>query len=147
MKFTFFKDAMNFAKTHSVKNGVTTRIYRIDDSWEVETNNFAVASSVSIKGRTPPAGYPKFVAYQSTFYKPYEEPKDYRVFTGPISMRGAYAVKPSENPNPLTEEELKRYKSERNTIDCACMGEVENCYKCFGKGSYITNGFGEIVDS
>lgn len=52
------------------------------------------------------------------------------------------------------EEQLKREQEtilanekrlQRNVISCACLGEVEKCPRCFGSGSYMTDGFGNIV--
>lgn len=45
----------------------------------------------------------------------------------------------------LMEKEVARRKAERSRIKCACLGEVENCARCFGAGHYFTDGFGNIV--
>ena len=37
--------------------------------------------------------------------------------------------------------------SERHEVNCGCSGEVENCPRCYGKGTYRTDGFGTIVNS
>ena len=39
----------------------------------------------------------------------------------------------------------KALKEERHFQKCACMGEVENCARCDGKGSYTTDGYGNPV--
>lgn len=36
-------------------------------------------------------------------------------------------------------------KEERHVQKCACMGEVENCARCDGRGSYTTDGYGNPV--
>jgi len=36
-------------------------------------------------------------------------------------------------------------RNERHTRHCSCQGEVENCVRCNGRGSYITDGYGNIV--
>ena len=47
------------------------------------------------------------------------------------------------------EEDRRAYaeamRKERNLQKCSCMGEVENCVRCDGKGSYTTDGYGNIV--
>ena len=47
------------------------------------------------------------------------------------------------------EQERKVYakamKEERNVVKCACLGEVENCARCDGRGSYTTDGYGNPV--
>jgi hypothetical protein len=35
--------------------------------------------------------------------------------------------------------------AERREVKCSCSGEVENCFKCSGKGTYMVNGYGNPV--
>ena len=160
MKFNSFKAAIDAAKTHSVKKGVTTRIIRVDDGWEVEIKKLSVADSKTGKSSnfSKSSDYARHVAH--TTYNPYKEsslksyssssPHSYGVYVGPQNRYSGKTYKggfTEKDAKPLTEEAIEKYRSERNKIDCSCMGEVENCHKCFGKGSYITDGFGEIVAS
>lgn len=43
------------------------------------------------------------------------------------------------------EELAKATRAARHTQKCACLGEVENCARCDGRGTYITDGYGNIV--
>lgn len=46
------------------------------------------------------------------------------------------------------EEQAKHHqemREKRMTIKCACLGEVENCRRCYGSGSYIVDGYGNPV--
>ena len=39
----------------------------------------------------------------------------------------------------------KALREERHVQKCACLGEVENCARCDGRGSYTTDGYGNPV--
>ncbi|MDC0362811.1 hypothetical protein OAN12_07215 [Halioglobus sp.] len=46
------------------------------------------------------------------------------------------------------DEERKVYEdlsAERNIVNCKCLGEVENCKKCYGRGRYTVDGFGNVI--
>lgn len=47
------------------------------------------------------------------------------------------------------EEDKKAYaqklRAERRVQHCSCQGEVENCVRCDGRGSYTVDGFGNVV--
>jgi tellurite resistance-related uncharacterized protein len=42
-------------------------------------------------------------------------------------------------------ERASALRAVRRTLSCACLGEVENCIRCSGRGSYTTDGYGNIV--
>jgi len=39
----------------------------------------------------------------------------------------------------------KRLRAETHVQKCRCQGEVENCVRCYGRGSYTVDGFGNPV--
>jgi septal ring factor EnvC (AmiA/AmiB activator) len=43
------------------------------------------------------------------------------------------------------ETDAARRKAERKIVKCACRGEVENCARCYGKGQYTVDGYGNPV--
>lgn len=43
------------------------------------------------------------------------------------------------------EERAAELREERRVINCPCRGEVENCPRCCGRGTYTTDGYGNIV--
>ena len=43
------------------------------------------------------------------------------------------------------ETEAVARRSERRTVKCSCLGEVENCYRCYGSGAYQVDGYGNPV--
>src|SRR5690606_20097497 len=43
------------------------------------------------------------------------------------------------------QEYAKALRDERHVQQCACRGEVENCARCDGRGSYTTDGYGNPV--
>ena len=45
----------------------------------------------------------------------------------------------------IEKQELEIRRNERHTIQCSCRGEVENCHFCYGRGTYVTDGFGNRV--
>ncbi|VXB54074.1 hypothetical protein PSEUDO8BK_30611 [Pseudomonas sp. 8BK] len=42
-------------------------------------------------------------------------------------------------------ENAKARKAERHIQQCACLGEVENCARCNGRGSYTADGYGNPI--
>lgn len=40
---------------------------------------------------------------------------------------------------------VRELRAERRTQHCACKGEVENCARCDGRGTYVVDGFGNPV--
>ena len=42
-------------------------------------------------------------------------------------------------------ENAKARKAERHIQQCACLGEVENCTRCNGRGSYTADGYGNPI--
>lgn len=46
---------------------------------------------------------------------------------------------------PVPREERRKREAERHTVNCSCLGEVENCARCFGKGFYTADGSGNPV--
>lgn len=46
---------------------------------------------------------------------------------------------------PLSDDEIQNRKNERHTVTCSCHGEVEDCANCYGKGYYVTDGFGKKI--
>lgn len=44
-----------------------------------------------------------------------------------------------------SETQIIKLKGELRQIECKCRGEVENCQRCFGSGSYTVNALGQIV--
>ena len=51
----------------------------------------------------------------------------------------------SQFVNPLSENDIIERKAQRKTVTCACKGEVEDCIRCYGKGYYVIDGFGNKV--
>ena len=47
--------------------------------------------------------------------------------------------------NKAQSEEADRRHAERVRTKCSCLGEVENCHRCYGKGYYYVDGYGNIV--
>lgn len=43
-------------------------------------------------------------------------------------------------------KKAKDMKSARYVKNCPCRGEVENCARCSGKGTYVADGYGNIVN-
>ena len=42
----------------------------------------------------------------------------------------------------ILESEAQMKLLTREVIQCSCHGEVENCYRCDGKGEYVVDGNG-----
>ncbi len=51
----------------------------------------------------------------------------------------------TEADKVVRETEVARRKEVRRTVKCPCLGEVENCVRCFGSGEYTVDGFGNRV--
>lgn len=43
------------------------------------------------------------------------------------------------------DQEVARKRAERITLACPCHGEVENCARCYGAGTYVSDGFGNRI--
>jgi len=43
------------------------------------------------------------------------------------------------------ESQARDLRAERHEQKCSCLGEVENCARCDGKGTYTVDGFGNRV--
>lgn len=41
--------------------------------------------------------------------------------------------------------DARALKDQRLVVTCGCRGEVENCLRCFGSGSYTVDGYGNAV--
>ena len=50
-----------------------------------------------------------------------------------------------EEQKRIQNQEVEDRRRERHTVQCSCLGEVENCHYCYGKGTYVTDGFGNRV--
>jgi hypothetical protein len=48
-------------------------------------------------------------------------------------------------PVAVSPEERRKRQAERHTVNCSCLGEVEDCIRCFGKGFYTADGLGNPV--
>lgn len=65
----------------------------------------------------------------------------------------AYAASVSDTPTTapdagqlaVPEEERRRRQAERHRVSCSCLGEAEDCPRCFGRGFYFTDGLGNAV--
>ncbi len=44
----------------------------------------------------------------------------------------------------INDDELKKLKKEVREIPCQCMGEVENCNRCFGRGTYQVKSYSQF---
>ena len=45
----------------------------------------------------------------------------------------------------LRQANVRELRAERRVQNCACNGEVENCARCYGRGTYTVDGFGNPV--
>ena len=56
------------------------------------------------------------------------------------------STKPSKpEPRAIPPEERRKRQAERHTVKCSCLGEVEDCVRCFGKGFYTADGLGNPI--
>ncbi|QTP56316.1 macrodomain Ori organization protein MaoP [Billgrantia sulfidoxydans] len=67
-------------------------------------------------------------------------------------MKKKLSLIPEEEMSRILTKEKESKKNERNKkkeervkIDCPCLGEVENCSRCYGSGSYEADGYGNPV--
>jgi len=71
------------------------------------------------------------------------ELNDIRSRLGKVSQQEWERIRVEDENNRLNYVEEMR--SQRNTKECSCKGEVENCVRCGGSGYYTTDGYGNFV--
>ena len=60
-------------------------------------------------------------------------------------LANKYGMVSMEEMKRIENQQLEERRNERHTIRCSCLGEVENCHFCHGRGTYVTDGFGNKV--
>lgn len=64
-----------------------------------------------------------------------------------VTLIKKYNMVSKEELKRIESQELEERRSERHIVQCSCLGEVENCHFCYGRGTFVkvTDGFGNGV--